>query len=180
MTFLWTIVSIAVVLIWALTIVDIIRHRYSVWTTVAWIALVMILPLIGSIVYLVTRKPDPGDADREYRAQANRRRLTTSERSPIATGASLRYAVADAWSTVDVPTVGLILMIVGVLGLILGIFRCSPPAGPQLPRRRRTDLVGVTRHDQPRAPRRGTGRRAAACSPPRACRRSSSTRTRRR
>ena len=43
----------------------------------------------------------------------------------IAFGAILRYAVADAWSVVDVPTVGLILMIVGVLGLILGIFQMS-------------------------------------------------------
>jgi hypothetical protein len=70
MTFLWTVVSIAVVLIWLLTIVDIVRHHYPVWTTVAWIAVVLILPLIGSIIYLLTRKPDPGDLEREYRAQA--------------------------------------------------------------------------------------------------------------
>ena len=40
----------------------------------------------------------------------------------IAVGAILRYAVKDEWKAVDVPTVGLILMIVGAIGLILGLY----------------------------------------------------------
>jgi uncharacterized protein involved in exopolysaccharide biosynthesis len=40
----------------------------------------------------------------------------------IAVGAILRYAVQDTWKAVDIPTVGLILMIVGVFGLILGLY----------------------------------------------------------
>jgi Domain of unknown function (DUF6458) len=40
----------------------------------------------------------------------------------IAVGAILRYAVKDEWQAVDVPTVGLILMIVGVFGLVLGLY----------------------------------------------------------
>lgn len=40
----------------------------------------------------------------------------------IAVGAILRYAVKDEWKAVDVPTVGLILMIVGAVGLILGLY----------------------------------------------------------
>jgi hypothetical protein len=40
----------------------------------------------------------------------------------IAVGAILRYAVEDAWSAVDVPTVGLILMLVGAFGLVLGLY----------------------------------------------------------
>ena len=40
----------------------------------------------------------------------------------IAVGAILRYAVEDKWKAVDVPTVGLILMVVGVFGLILGLY----------------------------------------------------------
>ena len=39
----------------------------------------------------------------------------------IATGAILRYAVEDVWSTVDLPTVGLIMMIAGIAGLVLGL-----------------------------------------------------------
>jgi Domain of unknown function (DUF6458) len=40
----------------------------------------------------------------------------------ITVGAILRYAVKDQWSAVDVPTVGLILMIVGGFGLLLGLY----------------------------------------------------------
>jgi uncharacterized membrane protein YfcA len=40
----------------------------------------------------------------------------------IAVGAILRYAVKDEWSAVDIPTAGLILMIVGAVGLLLGIY----------------------------------------------------------
>ena len=40
----------------------------------------------------------------------------------IAVGAILRYAVTDSVSGVDLTTVGLILLIVGVVGLVLGLF----------------------------------------------------------
>jgi membrane protein implicated in regulation of membrane protease activity len=40
----------------------------------------------------------------------------------IAVGAILRYAVTAAVSGVSLTTVGLILMIVGVLGLVLSLF----------------------------------------------------------
>ena len=39
----------------------------------------------------------------------------------IAVGAIL-HAVKDEWAAVDVPTVGLILMIVGAFGLVLGLY----------------------------------------------------------
>jgi hypothetical protein len=40
----------------------------------------------------------------------------------IAVGAILRYAVTDNISGVNLTTVGLILMIVGIVGLVLSIF----------------------------------------------------------
>jgi beta-lactamase regulating signal transducer with metallopeptidase domain len=40
----------------------------------------------------------------------------------IAAGAILRYAVSDAISGVNLATVGLILLIVGVLGLVISLF----------------------------------------------------------
>jgi beta-lactamase regulating signal transducer with metallopeptidase domain len=40
----------------------------------------------------------------------------------IAAGAILRYAVSDAISGVDLATVGLILLIVGVVGLAISLF----------------------------------------------------------
>lgn len=40
----------------------------------------------------------------------------------IAVGAILRYAVKDSWDAVDIPTVGLIFMVIGVIGLLFGIY----------------------------------------------------------
>jgi hypothetical protein len=40
----------------------------------------------------------------------------------IAVGAILRYAVSDSVEGVDLPTIGLILMIVGIVGLLISLF----------------------------------------------------------
>jgi tellurite resistance protein TehA-like permease len=40
----------------------------------------------------------------------------------IAAGAILRYAVSDAVNGVNLATVGLILLIVGILGLVISLF----------------------------------------------------------
>ena len=54
----------------------------------------------------------------------------------LAVGAILKYAVEDSVNGVDIPTVGVILMIVGALGLLLSLLymaiwsrdRRDPPA----------------------------------------------------
>jgi len=43
----------------------------------------------------------------------------------IAVGAILRFAVSDSISGIDLPTVGLILMIVGIIGLLITVFFMS-------------------------------------------------------
>jgi beta-lactamase regulating signal transducer with metallopeptidase domain len=40
----------------------------------------------------------------------------------VAVGAILRFAVNDEWDAVNLETVGLILMIIGVIGFIVGAF----------------------------------------------------------
>ena len=41
----------------------------------------------------------------------------------IAAGAILRYAITrETWSSINIHTVGLILMIVGAVGLVLGLY----------------------------------------------------------
>jgi len=40
----------------------------------------------------------------------------------IAVGAIMRYAVSDSLEAIDIPTVGLILMIVGIVGLLISLF----------------------------------------------------------
>jgi hypothetical protein len=55
----------------------------------------------------------------------------------IAAGAIMRYAVKDTWDAVDIPTVGLILMIVGAIGFVVGLFQAfdtrqrTPPPPPR-------------------------------------------------
>ena len=43
----------------------------------------------------------------------------------IAVGAILKFAVADSIDEVDLSTVGLILMIVGIIGLLISLFYTS-------------------------------------------------------
>ena len=62
----------------------------------------------------------------------------------IAVGAILRFAVNDSIESVDLTTVGLILIIVGVVGLVIGLFMMNRASG--------TDAV-VTRERDPRDPR---------------------------
>jgi Domain of unknown function (DUF6458) len=40
----------------------------------------------------------------------------------IAVGAILRYAVSDSLEGIDLPTIGLILMVVGIVGLLISLF----------------------------------------------------------
>ena len=40
----------------------------------------------------------------------------------IAVGAILRYAISDSLEGIDIPTIGLILMIVGIVGMLISLF----------------------------------------------------------
>jgi uncharacterized protein DUF6458 len=65
----------------------------------------------------------------------------------IAAGAILRYAVTDSISGVDLETVGLILMIIGIVGLVLSLFLMLVP-------RRSETVVRQDRYtDEPPPPR---------------------------
>jgi uncharacterized protein DUF6458 len=57
----------------------------------------------------------------------------------IAVGAILRYAVSDSIEGVDLPVIGLILIVVGVIGLLLSLFMYANAT-------RRTDVVERDRY----------------------------------
>jgi uncharacterized protein involved in exopolysaccharide biosynthesis len=57
----------------------------------------------------------------------------------IAIGAILRYAVEDSIKGVDLPTIGLILMLVGLAGLLFGIYFAFVRPGARDPRAGRYD-----------------------------------------
>lgn len=65
----------------------------------------------------------------------------------IAAGAILRYAVTETVSGVELPTLGLVLMIVGVIGLVFSLLELLLWA----PRRRR---VGESSRRYEESPRR--------------------------
>ena len=68
-TFLWVVITIAVGLVWLLGIVDIIKRRLDAKHTAAWLLIVLLLPILGTILYWVLRPPDPGDLARAEAAQ---------------------------------------------------------------------------------------------------------------
>ena len=78
MTLLWFIVGGLVLIAWVLSIADIFRRHYSVGTTVGYLALVLILPFIGSLIYWAVRKPTRAETEQEYLAEADMRRSAAS------------------------------------------------------------------------------------------------------
>jgi hypothetical protein len=78
---LWLIFSVLILIVWVFTLVDIFRRGYSGWTMLGYIALIIVLPFIGSVIYWAVRKPTAAEAERAYLAETDMRRSTAS--SPI-------------------------------------------------------------------------------------------------
>jgi hypothetical protein len=55
-------IAIPLLLIWALTLVDLVRrHDLNGWRKVLWALVVLLVPVLGVIVYFVARPPQPTD-----------------------------------------------------------------------------------------------------------------------
>lgn len=55
MAWFWWLLGVLILILWIAAIVDIIRKRHSrsVGKTVAWILLIIILPILGTIIYFL-------------------------------------------------------------------------------------------------------------------------------
>ena len=54
----WWILLICVeFIVVVLTLADVFRQQYEMWTTTAWLLLVLIVPLAGALIYWIWRKP---------------------------------------------------------------------------------------------------------------------------
>jgi hypothetical protein len=73
MTVLWIILASLLAIVWVLSVADIFRRRYSTWTTVGWLALIVVLPFIGSFIYWGVRKPTAAENEQAYLAEADMR-----------------------------------------------------------------------------------------------------------
>jgi Phospholipase_D-nuclease N-terminal len=63
-----TLIAIPLLIIWALTLVDIIRRRdLGAWGKVLWALAALVFPIVGVIVYLIVRPPQAAD---QYPASA--------------------------------------------------------------------------------------------------------------
>jgi len=73
MGFLWAVLAVLLLIVWVLSIYDIVRRHLGAKRTAAWILIVVILPVVGSIFYWWMRKPEPEDAQHKYEADRSRR-----------------------------------------------------------------------------------------------------------
>jgi hypothetical protein len=79
MSIIWATIGVALVIVWVITVVDIVRRHLGAKQTSAWLLIVVLLPFVGALAYWVLRKPEPGDAalaaavDSDRREQARRR-----------------------------------------------------------------------------------------------------------
>jgi hypothetical protein len=77
---IWVTIGVALVIVWMITVVDIVRRHLGAKQTSAWLLIVVLLPFVGALAYWVLRKPEPGDAarlaavERDRRDEARRRR----------------------------------------------------------------------------------------------------------
>ena len=74
MTWFVIVVVPLLIVLAALTIVDVFRNAYGGWAIAGWVVLVILLPVIGSLLYWLTRRGKPEDAEQAYLAQADVRR----------------------------------------------------------------------------------------------------------
>jgi hypothetical protein len=57
--------GLILLVIWVLTIVDIVRSHLGAAKTSAWILIVVILPFVGALLYWVMRKPTADEVQRQ-------------------------------------------------------------------------------------------------------------------
>ena len=69
MSILWGTLIALLVIVWVITVADIVRRHLGPSRTAAWILIVVLLPFAGTILYLVLRKPTPDEIQRQVDAQ---------------------------------------------------------------------------------------------------------------
>jgi hypothetical protein len=74
MTVFWIIGLGVLAVIWGITIVDVFRRHYSGRATVGWLALTVLVPFIGALIYWGMRKPTPLEVEQQYLGEAELRR----------------------------------------------------------------------------------------------------------
>jgi hypothetical protein len=72
-TAVWVFIVVPLIIVWALGIVDIVRRDLSGWAKAGWILIVVLLPLIGTLIYFLLRKPTEAEIRQAQAAAAEQR-----------------------------------------------------------------------------------------------------------
>ena len=60
MTWLWIALAVSVVIVWVFSVVDIFSRHLDRKQTLAWLLIVVLLPIAGSVLYWVVRSREAG------------------------------------------------------------------------------------------------------------------------
>jgi hypothetical protein len=71
-TAVWVFILIPVLVIWVAGLVDIVRRDLPRSTKAGWIIVVLLLPVVGTLVYFLMRKPTEGELRQAGHAAAMR------------------------------------------------------------------------------------------------------------
>jgi hypothetical protein len=65
------------ILLWGAALLDLIRGEHSGLGIVAWMLVILLIPIVGPLIYFAARKPTRDDVDQAYLAQRDLDRTST-------------------------------------------------------------------------------------------------------
>jgi Phospholipase_D-nuclease N-terminal len=65
----WVFILLPLLVIWAVGLIDIFRRDLPRGTTAAWVLIVVLLPVIGTITYFLMRKPTEKEIEQARQAR---------------------------------------------------------------------------------------------------------------
>jgi hypothetical protein len=66
----WVFILLPLLVIWAVALIDIFRRHLPPGTTAAWVLIVVLLPVVGTIAYFLLRKPTAEEIEQARQARA--------------------------------------------------------------------------------------------------------------
>ena len=64
----WIFIGVPLLIVWAIGVVDIVRRPLDRGAKAAWILIVVLLPVLGTLIYFVLRKPSDEEVRRSLAA----------------------------------------------------------------------------------------------------------------
>jgi hypothetical protein len=68
MGLIWIVIGVVLVIVWVVTVVDIVRRHLDSKHTAAWLLVVILLPFVGAVAYWAMRKPTAAEIERQAHA----------------------------------------------------------------------------------------------------------------